>query len=160
MKQRQTHSGLPQPPGTVVAAVNRVMLVTTALTVATILFIASFYPRALILPAMSELLTLCAAVAVIVAIVRRQPFRPGYFTFWDKALLLMFLSLGAQLLSDPQKVDALLEARKAQSERAAAAITETIDKTQSAAAPVAGTDAAPAGETEPRAPQPPSQPMY
>ena len=121
VKERQTHSGLPQPPGTVVAMVNRAMLIVTALTIATIFLIASFFPRPLVLPAMSELLTICAVVAAVVAIFRRQPFRAGYFTFWDKAALLMFLSLGAQILSDEQKVDAYFQTIRVE----AATVTES-----------------------------------
>lgn len=86
------------------------MCFLAALTVMGVGFYASFFPRPLVLPTMSFLLTVCAFAAASVAALRRQAPVVGHFTFWDVAAALFCLALGAGLLSDPDAVKAYLQA--------------------------------------------------
>lgn len=93
-----------------VSASNRTICLLGALTVAVILFYASFYPRPLALPVASGLLAMCALAFAVAAALRWHNMVAAHFTFWDVAVVLLFLALGAGMLSDPQAVEAYLRA--------------------------------------------------
>jgi predicted Kef-type K+ transport protein len=102
---------VPEPlyPGTVAVAVNRSMLYLAALTVAAVVFFASFYPRPLFLATVSSLLTICAIAAAVAASLRLQRPASDHLTLWDVSAVLMFVALGAGILTDPASVEAYLK---------------------------------------------------
>jgi hypothetical protein len=71
-------------------------------------------PLPLILPALSVLIVFAAAGLALVAWMR--PHRPASVrvTYWDIVGALTFIGICAALLSDPEQVVPLLEARRAQ----------------------------------------------
>ena len=110
MPNRQPHGKPSRPRAVLVSASNRTVCLLGALTVAVILFYASFYPRPLALPVASGLLAMCALAFAVVAALRWHNMVAAHFTFWDVAVVLLFLALGAGMLSDPQAVEDYLRA--------------------------------------------------
>jgi hypothetical protein len=70
-------------------------------------------PGALLLPILSAALILSACVTALVAWASPQP-RPDRLTYWDVTGALTLLGICAALLSEPEQVVPLLEARRGQ----------------------------------------------
>lgn len=92
-----------------IAAHNKAMITITLLTAAVLFVGASFYPAPLVMPALSGLLTLSAAVCIVIALFRRHLPGAPYLTFWDKGAVLLLLGLGAGILTDVQAVQTYVE---------------------------------------------------
>lgn len=108
---RENKNQVGAPPATVAVMVNRTMSLVTVLTITAVIFYASFYPRPLFMQTISSLLTIFAVASATAALMLRQsPIDNQVFTFWDVAAVLLFFSLGAGMLSDPDIVKAYLQA--------------------------------------------------
>ena len=87
------------------AALNRQRLLGSLTVVAASIAVASFYPKGLVLPAFSTILSMAALVASAVALVTREPVNADYLTRWDEAAVLYLTSIVAGLWVDPAKVE-------------------------------------------------------
>lgn len=83
------------------------------LTAAALFLGASFYPSPLVLPILSGFFTISAMVSMVIALAKRQIPTAPILTFWDKAAVLLFLGMGAGLLSDMQAAQSYVEALQA-----------------------------------------------
>ena len=109
MTDRPTETPGADAVAATIAAHNKAMITITLLTAAALFVGASFYPAPLVMPALSGLLTLSAAVCIAIALFRRHLPGAPYLTFWDKGAVLLLLGLGAAMLTDVQAVQTYVE---------------------------------------------------
>ncbi len=113
MQAQEPKTKTPPTVGDLVSAHNRGMITITMLTAAVLFLGASFYPSPLVFPILSGFFTISAMVSMVIALAKRQnPIAP-IFTFWDKAAVLLFLGIGAGLLTDMQAAQSYVEALQA-----------------------------------------------
>lgn len=90
---------------------NRRILLSTGLSLATALFLASLYPQPLLLAVFSGLLLLMALATAFTAMVLTQRPLAGHLNLWDKTALLTFAGLAVGMLVDVEAVQAVIEAQ-------------------------------------------------
>jgi len=88
---------------------NRQRLLGFLIVVAASVAVASFYPKGLVLPAFSTILSMAALVASLVAALTREPINPDYLTRWDEAAVLYAAGLVSGFWIDPTKVEHILK---------------------------------------------------
>lgn len=87
---------------------NRSVLFSFTLVCALALLLVSGLPSALIAPALAQLLGFASFGAALVAALWREPLIATHLTHWDKALVLLGLSIAAGMFADPVQVEQAL----------------------------------------------------
>ena len=83
----------------------------TAISLTITLVLASSFPPPVFLPMLGTLLSMSSTATAFVALVLAQPVFSPSFTYWDKAALLLLLSLAAFLGGDQDAARVYLESQ-------------------------------------------------